>query len=201
MIRVLISGEGANEIGSGTAGRNSGSGTGVVEELLAKVRVGGFDIRSRVVWKDVHKLRVHVPGEGEEKTVRGLGLMETEHGCHGLVFLRDRDGEFSRERTIERASLAEQKRRPALRIAWGVPVEMLECWLLALVGEAQSEHAHDPVAALSSRHNIPPKRTTAMVQLVRSATLLTAPGDAVSLWRWLRRAATALNVRIPKQWP
>lgn len=55
MIRVLISGEGANELGSESAGLHAGSGTGVIEELLAKVRVGGFEVRSRVVWKDVPK--------------------------------------------------------------------------------------------------------------------------------------------------
>jgi hypothetical protein len=78
---------------------------------------------------------------------------------------------------------------------------MLECWLLALGGEKDAHCEADPVKALHERHQIEPKRTTAMVQLVLKSRLLDIPDDANSFWRWLRRAAVGLNVKIPKQWP
>ncbi len=51
MIRVLIAGEGPNEIGSGPAGeRREGErsrGAGVIEALLAKVRPAGWELRDK----------------------------------------------------------------------------------------------------------------------------------------------------------
>src|SRR5258708_33365556 len=104
MIRVLIAGEGANEIGR-WAGRNGTdaertSGAGVIEVLLEKVRRGGWEILHALKWKDVRKLRANAPGEGDARTVKALALLATEKGCHSLVFLRDRDGHQSRERVI-----------------------------------------------------------------------------------------------------
>jgi len=202
MIRVLIAGEGNNELGS-PSGREGGAGTGVIEELMIKVRRGGFEICFRKQWKDAHKLKVGVHDAigAEERAIRALTLFAAERGCNALVFLRDRDWQRARERTIHKAIELEQKRRPRLKIAGGVPIEMLESWLLALKGEEGSELEHQPASALEERHGIPSKRTTAMVALVQNAQLLSAPADAASLWRWLRRVAVALNVTIPGEWP
>jgi hypothetical protein len=202
MILVLIAGEGANEIGRSArqvdheAERTEGPG--VIEELLGKVRVGGWKVREAVQWKDVRKLRANVPGDGDARTVAALALRAREKGCHALVLLRDRDGRVATERDVLKAAEQAQK---GIRVAAGVPREMLECWLLALRGEKGAHADPDPVAALRDRHGIAPKKTTAMVELVRNGRLLDAPADASSLWSWLRRVAVVLEVSVPSDWP
>ncbi len=206
MIRVLIAGEGANEIGHWARhapDEERTTGVGVIEALLTKVRSGGWEVRAALQWKDIHKLRPSAAGDREERAVHILVMRARELGCNALIFLRDRDGprNLSRERAIQRA-VREAEKRPELAIASGVPVEMLESWLLALRGDPKSEDEQDPVLELHRRHKVAPKRTTAMIELVRHSRLLDAPDDAASFWRWIRRAATALNVSpIPKQWP
>jgi hypothetical protein len=203
VIRVLVAGEGANEIGplpaAGFVEGERPSGGGVIEALMTKVRNTGWRIQAVMQWKDVPKLRVNVAGDAEARTVAVLALRAREMGCNALVFLRDRDGNTARERAIRDAIGA--ARSGSLRIAGGVPIEMLECWLLALAGDEKAHSEGDPVATLAARHAVPPKRVTAMVQHVRTSRLLAAPPDAVSLWRWLRALAFALSVKIPKQWP
>ena len=204
MIRVLIAGEGENEIGRvthpGHREPRLPADEGVIETLLGKVRSGGWEVRAALQWKDVHKLKPKAFGEGDAKTIQGLVLRARELGCNALIFLRDRDGDRPRERSI-RDTCKNLPARPQLLIAGGVPVEMLESWLLSLRGETRAESEPFPAVALEDRHGIPQKNTKAMVQLVRNAKLLTAPADAASLWRWLRRVAVCLEVRIPSQWP
>ncbi|MBI4703201.1 MAG: hypothetical protein HY744_18955 [Deltaproteobacteria bacterium] len=208
MIRLLVAGEGANELGRfARADRSAGEaertvGPGVIEALLAKIRPGGWEIRRALLWRDVRKYRPGLPGEGEARTVNGLILLARELGCHALVFLRDRDGQRRRERALAQAvkRALQLVDRPPL-IAAGVPVEKMEAWLLALRAERMTESCSDPVAALHERHGVPPKRTAAMVELVHNARLRLVPADARSLLRWLRQAAGALCVRVPRDWP
>lgn len=204
MIRVLIAGEGSNELGPLPRTRfeeaGAGGGSGVIEAMMAEVRSSGWTIRAAIVWKDVTKLTVNTPGDGDARTVAVLALRARELGCNALVFLRDRDGDSSRERAI-RDAIVEASRGPRhLHIAGGVPIEKLECWLLALKGEKNAHADPDPEKSLDERHGVPPKRGTAMVQLVRSSGLLAVPPDATSLWRWFRLVARALSVKIPKTW-
>lgn len=208
MIRILVAGEGANEIGRFAAGGRSASeaeqtsGPGVIEALLFKVRPGGWQIRRGVLWRDIRKYRPGAPGKGDVLAVNGLVLMARELGCNALVFLRDRDGSRSRERAIAKAVKRARKlvARPPV-IAAGVPIEMLEAWLLALRGEPSTELCPDPVSALHERYGIPPKSTTAMVRHVQHSGPLKIAADARSLRRWLRLAAKALHTRVPKRWP
>ncbi len=82
----------------------------------------------------------------------------------------------------------------------GIPVEMLESWLLALTGEKKSEDNPDPAGSLREK-GVPEKKTTAMVQLAMNAKLSDIPDDAVSLRKWLRKLAQGLNQKVPKNWP
>src|SRR5260370_36567270 len=88
-----------------------------------------------------------------------------------------------------------------VRSAGGVPIEKLECWLLGLGRESRAHDDHDPVASLETRHGVPPKRVTAMVQLVRRSRLLDAPADAQSLWRWPPRAGPPPPAQNPQPPP
>ncbi len=207
MIRILIAGDGVNEIrpftkGSPLATKSVSDGRGVIDALLAKVRPGGWEVRQRLLWKDVRKYSPNAPGQGEERTVNALLLLARERGCNALIFLRDRDGSRRRERAIANAVRRAPKlvtRPPA--IAAGVPIEMLEAWLLALRGEEHTESCENPVATLTEKFSVPPKKTTAMVQLVQNSSLCNVAADAKSLRRWLRRVAQALNVTVKRDWP
>jgi hypothetical protein len=202
MIRILIAGEGPNEIGHApsNAQPQQAAYDGVIEAFLTKVRPGGWEIRAAVQWKDVRKLRSNASEDGEARTVRGLQLRARELGCNALVFLRDRDKNSERERSI-RDVCETLGQSQSLQIAAGVPIEMLECWLLALKGDEGAHLESEPVTALHDRYTVTPKKTAAMVQHVRNSRLLGAALDASSLWRWVRSVAIALRVRIPREWP
>jgi hypothetical protein len=202
MMRVLIAGEGPDELGPlppaefVEGGRPSGGGA--IEALLAKVRPTGWQVTAAMVWKDVRKLKPNAAGDGDAKTIAGLALHAKERGCHALVFLRDRDGSQARERVIRDAIAKESQR--GTRIAGGVPIEVLECWLLALKGETNAHTDANPVTSLEARYGVRRKHVSAMVQLIRTSRILATPPDATSLWQWLRRVATALRVTIPREW-
>jgi hypothetical protein len=200
MIRVLIAGEGVDELGplppTAFEEGERASGGGVIEALITKVRPTGWRVIEAMVWKDVRKLKANAPGHGDTKTIRGLALWAREHGC-ALVFLRDRDRSTRREREIRDAITGIK----GVRVAGGVPIEKLEHWLLALKGEKNAHANADPVASLEARHGLPAKSVTAMVQLVRTSRLGDTPNDAQSLRQWLRRVADTLFVKVPNQWP
>src|ERR1700690_1066611 len=104
MIRILIAGEGANELGEPLRGAlvegERPAGGGVIEALMAKVRRADWQVREAMLWKDGRKIRSNAPGDGDRRTVDALAMRAREHGCHALVFLRDRDRDRSRERAI-----------------------------------------------------------------------------------------------------
>lgn len=200
MIRVLIAGEGPNELGewrsSSERASSPSTGQGVIEAFLGKVRPGGWEVRDAIAWARVPKL---LPGaaDGEARTVKALVLQAKERGCHVLAFLRDRDGVVGRERSIKQAvEKSQQGIDRAPRVAGGIPVEMLESWLLALKAVSNSERVAEPVSELV-KHGVPPKETTAMVQLVMNADLRKVPADAQSLRRWLRALFVGLRVKTP----
>ena len=211
MIRLYVSGEGSNELGTrcspepGDELPHDRFHPGVLEKLAEKVLPGGWEILEAIRWRNVHKLRVKTPGiaRGEAATVERLARRARDLGCNALVFLRDRDGprNRSRERAIANAIRQAKNEYRGLAIAGGVPIEMLESWLLALRGERNTESASDPTVELEKWHGVPKKRTTAMVQLVMNSRLRDVPDDAHSLRRWLRALAIALNVNVPKSWP
>ena len=182
MIRVLIAGEGSNELGPepplGTDEGERASGGGVIEALMTKVRLTGWlhpgddDLEGRA------QAEGQYAGRGDARTVAVVALRAREMGCNALVFLRDRDGYPSRQRTIGQAIATLDERR--LQVAGGVPVEKLEHWLLALKGQTNAHGDVDPIASLAKRHGVPAKQASAMVQLVWSSRLLDALSDAVS---------------------
>jgi hypothetical protein len=196
MIRLLIAGEGSNEIGDLTVPFLEGerpSGGGVIEAFVGKVRPAGWRVRCALRWKDVRKLKPNLPHQGEERTVRGLALQARELGCNALIFLRDRDGDLRREREIRES--VRSLDAGAVHVAAGIPIEKLECWLLALCGEAAAHKDPDPVSALRDRHGVPAKATSAMVQLLRKQRLQDLSPDAISLRGWLQQVAVAVNVK------
>ena len=114
------------------------------------------------------------------------------------MFLRDRDGQPKRARVIEKAIVDASKNPRPLRIAGGVPIEMLEAWMLALQGATKTESNRDPASVLAAMDRA---HTASMVRIVQVAKLATIPADALSLRQWLRSVATALKANVPSAWP
>src|SRR5260221_6456908 len=169
MIRILIAGEGANELGRWLRSDRPPNddeptrGPGVIGAVLDKVHPGGTIVVSSLAWKHIHKLRPNSPGSGDTKSVHILAMRARELGCNALIFTRDRDGDRRREKDIRNAVEDEAGRNQTLRIAAGVPIEMLESWLLAFVGIENTEGLADPVATLSDKRARRPKRKAPMV--------------------------------------
>jgi hypothetical protein len=212
MKRILLAGEGPNELGrwsrepvyarplKGTPRRHAASSSadeGVLESLLRRICPGGWYIDGGVVWKGITKLR---PGKhrGEEtRNVLGLLNEAKENGFDVVVFCRDRDNDPTRQQAFDTAL------REAQDILGGAPefvgtlaVERLESWLVALLGKQDSEGlSDDNVDRLLLNSGVPRKDTRAMCQLVEKAVLDRVPQDARSLHLWMQKAREVLLSR------
>jgi hypothetical protein len=192
-LRVLVGGEGGNEIG------NRGD-DGVIAALLAKVRPSGWQIAHFRRWSDMPKLDVGAAGRTDERTLRALHQVARDHRCHAAIVLRDRDRNTPRERLLRK--VAKQLNEASdVRLVLGIPIEMLESWLLTLHGHPNAETDPTPTATLNARSQIPPKSTPQLVNLVQHARLKTSACDSRSLRRFLREVAWALRTNVPPTFP
>jgi hypothetical protein len=203
LIRVIIAGEGANEVGGFVkeeAFRDGEPRPGVVEALLRQVRPDGWKVVDAILWKKIPKLQVGIGKKGEEHNVYRAFHHAKKRGCDVFAFTRDRDkAKFAhRDGDIERAIEVLQKdsgAQPA--IVGGVAIEKLESWLTALAGMHGSEALRRPEEVLSG-FGIEEKNTSAMVRFVEERGLGEIPADAGSLRRWLARAREALGQPGPR---
>jgi hypothetical protein len=94
LIRVILAGEGKNELGSFgvEAAFRDEPEPGVVETLLRHVRREGWQVVDAILWKKLPKLQVGIRGRGEELNVLRAYHHARRRGCDILVFTRDRDG-------------------------------------------------------------------------------------------------------------
>lgn len=198
MIRVILAGEGKNELGDFALEppfRSAKPTPGVVEALLRQIRPDGWQIVDAILWKKIPKLQVGIGKKGEEHNVYRAFHHAKKRGCDVFAFTRDRDkAKFAhREHDIERAIQAlksDASNGPA--VAGGVAIEKLESWLAAIAGTHGSEALRRPEEILA-RLGVSDKDTTAMVSLVEGNGLGKIPHDARSLLRWLDRAMDALG--------
>ena len=203
MIRVILAGEGKNELGGFAlelAFRGKQPEMGVVEALLRQIRPDGFEVVDAILWKHIPKLQVGIGGKGEGNNVRRAYHHAKKRGCDVLAFTRDRDKEkFAyRDEEIERA-LAELKDGSGggPRVIGGVAIEKLESWLAAIAGVHGSEGLRRPEQRLEE-FGVREKDTAGMVRLVEEWGLESMAGDALSLKRWLERARDVLRPGEPQ---
>ena len=202
MIRVILAGEGKNELGGfavEASFRDEKPERGVVEALLRQVRPEGWQVVASILWKDIPKLRVGIGGKGEGLNLRRAVHHAKKRGCEVLAFTRDRDkAKFAHRETDIEETLAAIRREgtdgPA--IIGGVAIEKLESWLAAISGAHASEDMRRPEERLAEL-GIGEKDTAAMVRFVEETGLGKVPADAVSLRRWLDRAREILGVTSP----
>lgn len=202
MIRVIVAGEGKNELGGfavARAFRGDDPAPGVVEALLRQIRPEGWKVVDVILWKDIPKLQVGIGKRGEEHNVHRAVHHARKRGCEILAFTRDRDkAKFAhREADIEQALEALKRDAGAgPRVIGGIAIEKLESWLAAVAGKHGSEALRRPEEILADL-GIEEKDTAAMVRLVEETGLGAIPSDAHSLLRWLDRAREALEAPSP----
>lgn len=203
MKKVLLVGEGANELGgwSGDSSYQEDGTPGVVESLLRKVQEEGWKIVRGLQWKSIRKYKANVREGREVRNVLGAVLEGKETQCDIVVFVRDRDGTNAnaneqRQKDIEKGlALVSSEIREPPKVIGGVAVKKIESWLVAISGTNGSEGIRRPEEILETL-GMASKDTAAMAEFVRQRGLDAIPEDASSLNLWLSRARQALGEGI-----
>jgi hypothetical protein len=165
--------------------------SGVLAALLTKVRAEGWIIRDALVWKSIVKLRPGDHRRPETRSILGAALHAEEHGCHVLVFARDRDGDPAREQQVEAGISQARGQFPSIEIVGCAAVEQIESWVLSCAGVSRAEAVTDSKAAAAQRFG--DARLETLVAQLEKADIAKLPEDARSLRTWLQRAAEALS--------
>jgi hypothetical protein len=202
-VKVFLSGEGANELGSraGHPAYQSDERPGVLHSLLSRVQPTGWVVGHACDWKNIRKYRVRGTGATHDDThnVLAAALDAKERGCEVLAFSRDVDSNPERREAIAKGI----RLVPSVissappEVIGGVAVPTLEGWILALLGERATEELSPTRAqATLSVKGVAPKDGAAMTRAVEKADLESLPKDADSLREWLSRAQAILPRRV-----
>lgn len=199
-VRVFLSGEGSNELGSHAdhLSYRTEHDLGVLHALLKKVEPSGWTVGGARVWKNIRKYRA-MPSAKHLDTHNVLALANDaiEAKCDILAFSRDVDKDPEREDAIEDGiALIPKTFANAPAVIGGVADPSLEAWILALLGHPGSE-ARNAEATLAAK-GIARKDGAAMAEAVAEADLSRIPPDAASLLTWLKRAQDVLPAHIAK---
>lgn len=195
-IRVFLSGEGNNELGSyaGHPAYWRESSRGVLHALLKKIEQDGWVIGGARVWSSIRKYRARPSADHEDThNVFGLALDAIEEKCEVVAFSRDVDKDPRRADAvrigIELVPVTFPKNAP--EVIGGMANPKLEGWILALFGHQGSEHDRHVEETLVAK-GVAKKDGAAMVNVVIDADLARIPADAASLLQWLDRARAVL---------
>jgi hypothetical protein len=185
-MRVFLSGEGPDDLGdwfNDPQYRSNPPRIGVIEALLRSVSKVDFTVVDARVWKRIRKFKAGKHAQPETRNVLGLMLEAEEARCDALVFVRDQDGYADRQASIEAGILLANDGGYEPALVGGVAIQEIEAWILALLGERNTERHADAKAVLVKKHSI----TTGAekVAAVESADLSKIPEDAASLLSWL----------------
>jgi hypothetical protein len=190
-VRVLLGGEGNNELGVWNG--RAQQAPGVLEALLRRVRADGWSVGGARQWKDIRKYRAGSHRTADQRNVLGLALEATERGCNVLAFSRDADTATTDSDIADAVSFAATA-FPTVAIIGRLAKPMVEGWILALSGDADTDKLSKPKAnARIVELEIEHKSTAAYVAVVETADL--AHGRrAPSLCAWLDTADAVLPV-------
>jgi hypothetical protein len=185
-VRVFLSGEGPDDLGDWydePQYRSDPPRIGVIEALLRNVSEIDFTVVDARVWKRIRKLKAGKHAQPETRNVLGLMLEAEEARCDALVFVRDQDGYADRQESIEAGIRLVREGVFAPALVGGVAIQEVEAWILALLGERNTEHHADAKAVLGKKHGI--TTCAGKVAVIENADRSKIPEDAVSLRAWL----------------
>lgn len=195
-IRVFLSGEGNNELGS-YAGHPvywTETSRGVLHALLKKIEQEGWGIGGARVWSSIRKYQARPSADHEDThNVLGLALDAIEAKCDVVAFSRDVDKDPRRADAvrigIDLIPVTFPKNAP--HVIGGMANPKLEGWILALLSHKGSEQDRHVEETLATK-GVAKKDGAAMVNVVIDADLARIPADAASLLHWLDRARAVL---------
>lgn len=192
MKKVFLAGEGPNDLGgwSGDPAYVDPSVRGAIEALLLQIQPEGWQVCGGVNWKRIRKAKSGESKAAETRNVLGAALQAKEAGADVLVLLRDRDWIPQREKDLATGIRDATARYPQVRIGGGIAIELLESWLLAIGGQAQSEAATD---AKTSAANLGLRDTQSKVSHIETCGLGKVAKDAASLRAWIGSVRAALS--------
>ena len=195
-VRVFLSGEGSNELGSryGEAPYQSDDRPGVLHALLARVQAEGWEVGGARAWRSIRKFRVGRADHEDTRNVLAVAFDAKEAGCDVLAFSRDLDRDERRRDAIEEGiRRVPEAFASAPEVIGGVAAPTVEGWILALLG-ARGTEAMSPKRAEQElvAKGVASKDGAAMVEVVEEADLDVVPDDARSLRAWLSRADRVL---------
>lgn len=194
-LAVFLGGEGPNELGSRAREPQyqDDSEPGVVQALLRRTRSDGWEVIGATLWKRITTLRARGPTPNESQNVKGLVLEAQRAGAAVVAFVRDADGDPARVEVVH-AAIREAEEDFGLAVIGGVPLPVLEAWILAMLGERSTESLSKAAAQRRlERHGVPLKQTAPMAQTAEEFRLEALPEDAVGLRAWLARAREVLR--------
>ncbi len=201
MMRVFLGGEGVDELGrfahapayavQAVRRREVSKEPGILEALVERLKKHPVELVGGLTWHRIPKGRRAVGiGPAEVRNVVGLVTDAQDEGCDAVVFVRDRDCDEQRAADIEAGIRIAQERFPDVRIVGGSAVEEIEAWLLAMLGEHNSESHRHPKEVLRDRRGIANRLDKTRV--VEEARLDQLPDDAASLRQWINRFTSAM---------
>jgi hypothetical protein len=194
-VKIFLGGEGPTELGEyfkEPSYRNQPGELGVLEALLRKIKVEGWEISGAERWSKIRKYKVgRSPEENEVQNVLGLVQMALDANCDAVVFTRDRDRYEAREEAVFTGIERAKQEKWIHAVVGGVAIEEIEAWILALLGEHRTERVGKAKEHLEARHRI--SNTSQMVEVIENADLDKIPSDAASLRRWLDDARAHLD--------
>lgn len=178
-------------------GKEGTNDAGALEALLRRVEARGWRVDGGTAWKDIRKYKAggarHESHHADVQNVKGLVLQAYEAGCEIVAFSRDEDADRERKRAIDDGISQAKNIFPTIEIVGGIARPALEGWILALLGERDTDEMSRARASqrLADR-DTSLKSSAAYVALVEEAQLDQLPPGCDSLRDWLTVAREVL---------
>jgi hypothetical protein len=198
---VFLGGEGRNELGSwaGDSAYQTDDEPGVIKALLLRTRTDGWRILGAQEWKGIRKYTDHgrlpadtrsfIRGSHEERAVLGLVLDAKERGAQVVAFVRDQDDDPDRSAIIANAIEQARANFSDIRVVGDTAVPVLEAWILAMMGETDTE----AIGKAKAQRLLADQGITTTAKMVGEAMAnRPVPEDAIHLRSWLVQAKAAL---------
>jgi hypothetical protein len=194
-VKVWLSGEGPSEVGD--RDKPNGQRRGALEALLLRIESEGWSVDHAIRWKNIRKYRAGGAKHADTQNVKGLALEASENGADAVVFSRDIDADDERAAAIKTGIEEAERICPELEIIGGPAKPALEGWILALLGQRDTDSLSRKRAnELLAKQEIAGKRAEDYVEVIENADLEHLPPGCESLKSWLERARAGLSKAI-----
>jgi hypothetical protein len=198
-VKVWLSGEGASDLGD--RDKSNGQRQGSLEALLLRAEPRGWSVGGAIQWMAIRKYQAGAArgkfAHEDERNVRKLALIAKEAGCEVVAFTRDIDADHDREGGIEKGIERAGQMFDTLTIIGGVAKPALEGWILALLGERDTDRLSRKRAnEMLEERELAGKQAEDYVEVIENADLEHLPPGCDSLRRWLERARAGLSKAI-----